>query len=240
MTKNQEVENYVQRQDRVAWRRRWMKLLLRPLAFNILWDVEVRGLENIPPSGATILMMNHITAIDPIIVMGIVMDRHVIAMSKVENRQHPLLKYFLMYWDTFTVNRDVVDRNALQIPIELLKRGHIVLIAPEGTRNPQGLGEAKNGLSYIASKTNATIIPTAISYAQGWDQSLKRGQRHRFQLSFGKPFRFAQSEGSTIKPDLQTFTTQAMYQLSQTVDDPNARGVYADVEHASTDKIVFL
>lgn len=240
MTMTQEVQNYVQRQDRVAWRRRWMKILLRPLAFSVLWDVEVRGLENIPQSGATILMMNHITAIDPIIVMGIVRDRHVIAMSKVENRQHPLLKYFLMYWDTFTVNRDIVDRNALQIPIELLKRGHIVLIAPEGTRNPQGLGEAKNGLSYIASKTNATIIPTAISYAQGWDHSLKRGQRHHFKLSFGKPFRFALSEGGSARQDLQTFTTQAMYQLAQTVDDPNARGIYANWADAPSDKIIFL
>jgi 1-acyl-sn-glycerol-3-phosphate acyltransferase len=60
-----------------------------------------------------------------------------------------------------------VDRNAYKSQSSCSKRGHIVLIAPEGTRNPQGLGEAKNGLSYIASKTNATIIPTAISYAQG-------------------------------------------------------------------------
>ena len=240
MTNNQRVEDYIQRQDRVAWRRRWMKILLRPLAFNILWNVEVRGLEHIPKTGAVILMMNHITAIDPIIVMGIVNDRHVIAMSKIENSQHPILKYFLMYWDTFTVNRDAVDRSALQIPIELLKRGHVVLIAPEGTRQPEGLGEAKNGLSYIASKTNPIIIPTAISYAQGWDDSLKRRRRHSFKLSFGQPFRFALPEVNPTKQELQAFTTQAMYQLARTMDDPDGRGLYADWETASTDKIIFL
>jgi len=47
---------------------------------------------------------------------------------------------------------------------EVLREGYILLIFPEGTRSPTGeLQQPKDGLSMLALRTNATIIPIGIS-----------------------------------------------------------------------------
>ncbi|MEL6272461.1 MAG: hypothetical protein AAFR22_21840 [Chloroflexota bacterium] len=58
--------DFVARQPHLAWRRRLIKGVLKPIGFGIVWDVTVTGTENIPAAGGTILMMNHISAIDPV------------------------------------------------------------------------------------------------------------------------------------------------------------------------------
>ena len=40
-----------------------------------------------------------------------------------------------------------------------------IAIAPEGTRQKTGLARPKEGLTYVATKANAVIVPTAISGA---------------------------------------------------------------------------
>ncbi len=90
MTLSAEVQSYVARQPNLRWRRVLMRGLIRSLGFKVLWDVTVTGAENIPANGPTIIMMNHISLIDPVLCMGAVMSRFVIPMTKIENMQNPL------------------------------------------------------------------------------------------------------------------------------------------------------
>jgi 1-acyl-sn-glycerol-3-phosphate acyltransferase len=236
------VQEYVLRQPQIAWRRRLMKGLLKPLGFGLLWDMHITGLENIPATGGTILMMNHISAIDPVLCIGAVDHRYVIPMSKLENVQHPVKGFFLRWWGVYTIDRDTLDRQALVQSIELLKSGQLILIAPEGTRHPNGLGVGKDGLAYIATKADAIVVPTALSYAQGWyDDGLKRFRRYPIYLNFGKPFKFKRPTGRRIPRDtLAQMTHESMYQLALTVEDTNARGHYSDIENATTDTLTFV
>lgn len=235
------VADYVARQPRLAWRRRLMKGLLKPIGFGLLWDMHITGLENIPNEGGTILMMNHIAAIDPVLCIGAVDHRFVIPMSKIENTDHPVKRFFLNWWAVYTIDRDTLDRQALVQSVELLKSGQLILIAPEGTRHPEGLAEAKDGLAYIATKADAIIVPTALSYGQGWYDSLKRYRRHRIHLRFGEPFRFNTAGRKRIPRDeLAQMTRESMYQLAIAVEDENARGAYSDLSQATTDTLTFL
>ena len=235
------VAQYVRRQPRVAWRRRLIKGLLKPIGFGLLWDVTVTGRENIPSSGGTILMMNHISAIDPILCIGAVDRRFVVPMSKIENTHHPIGGLFLRGWDVYTVDRNTLDRQALTQSIELLNSGQLILIAPEGTRHPEGLAEGKHGLTYIATKADAAVVPAAISYAQGWDDSLKRFRRHPISVNFGPAFRFKTNGRRRIPRDeLHQMTDEAMYQLASAVKDESARGVYSDLHHATADTLAFI
>jgi 1-acyl-sn-glycerol-3-phosphate acyltransferase len=228
-------------QQKLALRRRLIKGVLKPIGYRIVWDVTVTGVENVPPQGGTILMMNHISAIDPIICIGAVDHRFVIPMSKIENAQHPASNIFLSGWGVYTIDRDTLDRRALSQSIELLESGQLILIAPEGTRHPEGLAEAKDGMTYIAAKSNAVIVPTALSYAQGWKDSLKKFKRHPLNVNFGKPFRLKTNGRKRIPRDeLAQMTRESMYQLALTVEDETARGAYSDLENATTDCLKFL
>ncbi len=235
------VEQIRQQQAQIAWRRRLMKTVLKPIGFDLLWDVTVTGTEHIPAEGATILMMNHISGLDPILCIGAVDHRFVVPMSKIENARHPVSGAFLRSWGVYTVDRETLDRQAITQSVDLLRSGQLILIAPEGTRHPEGLAPGKDGMAYIAAKADAVIVPTAISYAQGWYDSLRRARRHRISVNFGRAFRLRTGGRRRIPRDeLAQMTQECMYQLALAVVDEDARGVYSDVENATTKHLTFL
>lgn len=235
------VQQYVEMQPRLVWRRRLLRSLIRTVLFRVICRVTVTGTENIPDSGRSILMMNHISLLDPILCMGAVTHRFVIPMTKIENVRNPVIAPFVWWWGSYSINRGEVDRKALTNSIELLKSGQLILIAPEGTRQVGGLAQPKDGLAYIATKADAVIIPTAIMGARDWLKDLKRLHRPKIHVNFGRPFRF-KTDGRTRIPreELGAMTDEAMYQLALAVTDEHMRGIYSDLSKSKTDHLVFV
>jgi 1-acyl-sn-glycerol-3-phosphate acyltransferase len=239
MSQSAEVQAYVARQPSLAWRRHALRGFIRWLGFRILWDVTVTGAENMPSSGPAIIMMNHISAIDPVLCMGAITNRFVIPMTKIENAQNGFFNLFIWWWGSYTVRRGEIDRKALMNSIELVKAGQMILLAPEGTRHPEGLVEAKDGLAYIATKANAVIIPTGIAGATPWKDKLLKLQRPRIQVNFGRPFRFKGAGERVPREALTAMSHEAMYQLALAVPDESLRGFYRDVSQATTQHLEF-
>ena len=228
-------------QPKLAWRRKLVRGVIRGLGFGVLWDVSVTGTENIPDSGPAILMMNHISLLDPILCMGAVSHRFVIPMTKIENVRNPILGPFVRLWGSYSVNRGEFDRMALMNSIELVRSGQLILVAPEGTRHPEGLSRPKDGLAYIATKANAVIIPSAIAGAVGWQDKMKRLQRPTIHVNFGRAFKLKAGGRSRIpREELSEMMEEAMYQLAIAVTDETRRGVYSDLSKATTTHLEFL
>jgi 1-acyl-sn-glycerol-3-phosphate acyltransferase len=223
-------------------RRWWMHAFLRGLVA-LLWRGTVEGRENIPATGGVILMMNHASGVDPILCTGLVQHRYVITMAKIESRRNPLVSIFNWLWGNFPVKRGMVDRFALNITVELLKRDQLLLIAPEGTRNRDGLRQPKEGIAFLATKADAVIVPAAVVNTKGWWQRLLTFRFVRAEVRFGKPFRFKMPEGGALtKAIREQMMREAMYQLALTIPDEYAeyRGVYKDIEQATTETLEFL
>lgn len=235
------VEQYVARQPRYGWRRAILRGLIRIIGFTFLCRVQISGRENIPDDGPCILMMNHISALDPIICMGAIRNRYVIPMTKIENTYNPLLRFFVWWWGSYTVDRTTLDRRALKSSIELVKSGQMILIAPEGTRQPEGLGEAKRGMAYVAVKSDAIVVPATLSDVQDYKSRWKRLRPARARVTFGRPFRLKTGGRTRIpRPELDQMTRESMYQLALTQPDDDLRGVYSDVENATTATLDFV
>jgi 1-acyl-sn-glycerol-3-phosphate acyltransferase len=223
-------------------RRWWMHAFLRGLVA-LLWRGTVAGQENIPATGGVILMMNHASGVDPILCTGLVRHRYVITMAKIESRRNPLVSIFNWLWGNFPVKRGMVDRFALNITVELLKRDQLLLIAPEGTRNREGLRQPKDGIAFLATKADAIIVPAAVVNTKNWWQRLLTFRFVRADVRFGKPFRFKAPEGGVLtKAVREQMMREAMYQLALTIPDEYAeyRGIYQDVEKATTNTLEFL
>lgn len=233
------VQEFVAMQPKYAWRRRVLRAFIS-VVFRIFFRLEVTGLENIPASGPSLLMMNHITLLDPVLCMVAVKKRFVIPMTKVENLENPFIAPFVRWWGSFSINRGEIDRKALMNSIELLKSGQLILIAPEGTRHPEGLSQPKDGFAFIATKADAVIIPATINGAVGWQSAFKLKRPH-IRVNFGKPFRFKiGANGRVQRDELPAMMDEAMYQMAIAVTDETRRGVYSDLSKATTDHLEFV
>lgn len=234
------VQAFVARQPKLAWRRRWLRGFIR-FVMAILGRITIRGTENIPASGPTLLIMNHATYLDPVVVMGATTPRFVVPMSKAENARSPIVGPFMWWYGAYTINRGVVDRQALMTSIELVKAGQMIAISPEGTRHPEGLRQPKDGVVYVASKSNAVIVPVAVSGLDNWQKTVPTLRRPKVTIQFGPPFRLKTGGRARIpREELSAMSEELMYQLSRAVADPALRGEYADLSKATTNLIEFI
>ncbi|NDJ87342.1 MAG: 1-acyl-sn-glycerol-3-phosphate acyltransferase [Chloroflexi bacterium] len=236
MSRTAEAREIVQRQTHYQWRRRFLRdWLLRPLGFTLIARPHVTGRDQIPPEGPTLLIMNHIAFVDPVIVSGVVTSRFVIPMSKIENFRHPIIGLVARLWGAIPVDRNRIDRRALQNSLDLLTAGHCLLVAPEGTRHHQ-LQPAKEGFTYLASRTGATVVPVGLENTD----RVRGFPRRAVYVRFGAPFRFKVGGRAKIPRDeMYTMTQEAMYRLAALVNEER-RGAYQDLSAATTATLEFL
>ena len=242
MTQELSIDEYIERQPWYDKRRRVLHPMLRFL-LPAICKVEIEGVENVPRHGATALMINHVSYLDPIVVTAGIPFRHTISLSKVENFAIPVLGWLLRQWGHYPIHRGQFDRRALMQTIALLQSGQMVLMAPEGTRDSRGLQPGKEGLAYVATKANAVIVPAAICGAEDWKQRMGRLRRAYARVVFGKAFRFRAEAGKRVPRErLTRMTNEAMYQLALSFPDEykHLRGRYSDIEDATTETLEFV
>jgi 1-acyl-sn-glycerol-3-phosphate acyltransferase len=220
-------------------RRRWfLRWLLREIGFRFLVKVEgVEGLENLPESGPAIVMINHIAFVDPIVVLGC-LPRNVVPLAKAEVYRYPLWGIFPRLWEVIPVRRGEVDRRALRQALEVLGAGEVLLVAPEGTRRPF-LHRAKEGVAYLGYRSGAPVVPVAVEGTPGFPSiSPARWRQRGAVVRLGRPFWYRPLAGKPSREHLRKMTDEAMYILAAMLPEAR-RGVYGDLEAATTDTIEF-
>ncbi|MEM9950627.1 MAG: lysophospholipid acyltransferase family protein [Chloroflexota bacterium] len=236
------TQQFIAEQRQLNKRRAMLHPAYRRL-LSLIAKVEIEGLENLPSSGSTLLLGNHVSIVDPILITGSIKSRFVISMAKAETLNHPIERLGLRIWGNYVINRGEIDRTALNNTIALLKDEQLVWIAPEGTRNPDGLGEARAGVSFIAHKADAVLVPIVLCGIQDWLQRLKSFKRMYVKMLIGKPFKFHIPVGERLSRDVrEQMMTEAMYQLAKIIPDDYAsqRGIYSDFEQATTKYLEFV
>lgn len=132
---------------------------------------KVQGPTELPPGEGLILVSNHTSYLDPVII-GCVFNRRVFYMAKAELFQIPGLSWIITKLGAFPVQRQGVDRYAIRRALELLAAGEVVGIFPEGTRSSTGeVLKPHLGAALLAAKGGMPLLPVAVSGARGfWGQ----------------------------------------------------------------------
>lgn len=151
------------REETKAVRAGYAKTLLS----NLNIDVSVTGKEKIKDDGQYLLVSNHRSVIDPLIIELIIADTphlgYWIAKKELYNS---------FFFGLFTRNAGTIllDRSAKQMGgffsdiKKNVENGDSIFIFPEGTRNKgeNELGEFKKGSNIIARKSKLDILPVYI------------------------------------------------------------------------------
>lgn len=170
------------------FKKRNLMNVIRPvgnLFCNSYYKVEYIGLENIEHSGGFIIAPNHVTEFDPLLI-AMASKRLFYYIAKYELFKNPLLAKAIIGLNGFPIMRGKGDMRAINYAVELVRRGEVLCIFPEGTRSADGVPhEAKSGVGYIARHACADIVPTAI-FMEDKD---KKGSR--VVVKFGEPIHYS-------------------------------------------------
>ncbi|HVF09841.1 MAG TPA: lysophospholipid acyltransferase family protein [Abditibacteriaceae bacterium] len=125
--------------------------------------LRISGRENVPRRGAAILSPNHISDADPAFVFHST-PRSLWYMAKSELFAMGILGPLIRFVQTFPVDQRSLDRAALRYTEQLLKRGHAVVIFPEGHISKTGeLQPLFPGAVAIALRAQVPVVPVGLS-----------------------------------------------------------------------------
>ena len=203
---------------------RWLWNALLRFAYRALMQLEVKGLENVPPTGAVIVMINHVNFFDPVVVLA-ALGRTITPMAKVEAFEDWRIRPLVVTYGAIPVHRGTVDTQAIRSATEVLAGGGAILISPEGTRSPTGgLIQAQEGLAYLATRANALVLPVGIvGTPQIWPM-LKRLRRAPVTFTIGPGFTLP-VDGKPTREKLRQLTDDAMRRLAAVLP-ADMRGIY--------------
>jgi 1-acyl-sn-glycerol-3-phosphate acyltransferase len=139
-----------------------LKVLFTPV-LRLLFRVQSEGTENVPRKGPVILASNHRSFIDSIF-LPLVVWRRVTYVAKAEYFESWKTAWFFRAVGMIPLKRGggSASERALAAAREVLDRGGVIGIYPEGTRSPDGrLYKGHTGAARLSMQCNAPIVPVA-------------------------------------------------------------------------------
>lgn len=172
-----------------------LKVVFAPLLF-VFGPCVVTGRDKLPKEGGVIVIINHLSDSDPMIVQN-ASSRGIHFMSKSELFEIPVLKNWMRYWGAFPVKRGAPDRASLRLAAELAKAGRVVGIFPEGKLSEDGkLQEIREGAALIVRLAKVPVICLGIRNTDRlipYGSLIPRPAFRRVTAHWGEPRQFDDS-----------------------------------------------
>jgi 1-acyl-sn-glycerol-3-phosphate acyltransferase len=130
----------------------------------LLWRVEIEGAEHIP-AGAAVFAPNHDSLLDPFF-LGLATPRIIHYMAKAELWKIPLLGRVLESFASFPVRRGESDGGAIGAALELLGRGELLGVFPQGTCLPHRDRRWRRGAARLALEAGCPLVPVALVHTE--------------------------------------------------------------------------
>ena len=158
------------------------------IIFKLFFRLKVTGQENIPRDGPFIIVANHSSLLDPII-LGISIKPKIIFVAAAYLFEIGWLGYLLRKANSIPVQREN-DIKAIKQSLIILQQGGVLGIFPEG-----GIDRQKNnlpikaGAAFLATSVGVPIVPIRI---KGADKALPRGAKfirslNKIEVEIKKP-----------------------------------------------------
>jgi len=144
----------------------WFTFQLVLRVFFSSWiRLRVRGRENLPRVGGALLLMNHQSFLDPLLV-GAILTRPVIYLARHNLFGGPIAGRLFKYMYVIPINQDAAAASSLRLAIERMTQGFLVGIFPEGRRTEDGqMGPFMPGFVALLKRVSVPVFPVGIAGA---------------------------------------------------------------------------
>jgi 1-acyl-sn-glycerol-3-phosphate acyltransferase len=194
-----------------------LKALLSPILF-LFWRVDVQGRHNVPKSGPVILAPNHTSFCDSFF-LPLVLMRRVTFVAKAEYFDSWKTAWFFRAAGQIPMRRDggSASERALAAARDVLERGRVLGVYPEGTRSPDGrLYRGHTGVARLALKCGVSVIPVGLTGTTDVQPVGSRTMRpfKSVQVRFGEPMDLRVHGDSANDPlVLRNATDELMFEI---------------------------
>lgn len=170
--------------------------MLYTVSRNLLWlflrlgfKFRVTGRQHIPRSGGVILAANHVSYLDPP-ALGAASSRKVVFMARDTLFNNKVMSFWLRNVGVIPLKRHAAHLAALREAIDVVKKGKVIGLFPEGTRSVSGkLGKASPGVAFIAAQAGVPVVPVSINGTQNALPKNAKSLRfhNKIEVRFGAP-----------------------------------------------------
>lgn len=208
-----------------------MRGILRRLihaGFSMLTEFKVCGIENVPQTGPLLVVGNHFNFLDPVVfIEALPLPLEFVGGTEMPGAP-PIVRWIPAMWGVFRVHRGSVSRDALNNALNILSKGGVLGIFPEGGSWAQVLRPPRPGAALLAVRTGAQILPVGLEGVTNVFP-VHFGRRTRVNVRIGKPFGpFRESvKGRGDRRRLEEIGDLIMNKVAELIPS-DRRGYYSD------------
>ncbi len=196
---------------------RVIRFLSRVVLFRY-FRVRSRGAEHLALDGPVIVAPVHRSNLDSPLIAGLT-RRRLRALGKESLFVSPISAWVCAALGAIPLRRGEADRVAMRAARDLLDAGEMLIVFPEGSRQTGNeVAGVFDGMSYLASKTGAIIVPVGIAgteAAMGSDARFPR--RTRVAIVVGELI--PSPPGRLSRPRLADFSEAVAERLQASFDE---------------------
>ncbi|HEY1923189.1 MAG TPA: lysophospholipid acyltransferase family protein [Tepidisphaeraceae bacterium] len=195
----------------------WKSLqIIARVGTTLFFGLKTYGRENVPKTGGVLLVANHQSYLDPVLV-AVHLYRPVSFLAKSELFENPFLAGLIRLLKAFPVRQGEGDVGAVKEVIRRLNEGYALNIYPEGTRTLTGdIEPLEKGIALIIRRANVPVIPVAIHGSfDAWPKGSAIFHPHPIHLQYGKPMDFTGKKGDQIVQELHAEMKRLLAELRE-------------------------
>lgn len=153
-----------------------------------VFNVRCEGRDKVPATGGGLMLSNHQSNLDPVLV-GLACNRRLNYVARKSLFKFAPFRWLINSLDAIPIDREGTGLEGLKETLKRLKRGEIVLLFPEGTRTPNGeVLRMKPGFCAVARRSGLPLFPVALDGAwQAWPRQRVLPGRSIVHIHFGEP-----------------------------------------------------
>ncbi len=157
----------------------------------IVWHGRTRGHRNIPRTGPALVLANHQSHLDPMLLGIALHDRGPRMMARrtlEKDAPWPIPWILRRGVRVIAVDRDSADPAAMRAALTELQEGRVSIVFPEGTRSPDGcVKEFRRGAWLLIKRGGAPVLPVAVEGTfDAWPRDSRPRLRGRIMLNIGE------------------------------------------------------
>jgi len=206
----------------------------------LICRVDSAQLERVPTQGPLILVANHVNFLEVPLVYTHLQPRRLTGFAKTETWNNPLLRFLFTLWDAIPLSRQQVDMSAMRLALSKLDAGHMLAIAPEGTRSDNGhLQRGFPGVVMLALRSGVPVLPLGYHGVENYRRDWARLRRPDFHIAVGRPFHLDPGADKVTSAVRQQMVDEIMFQIAGLLP-PAYRGFYSDTAAATERYLRFV